>query len=122
MKVVCVQIPAPTDALEIESSPWVTLNSEYNVVSLIAEPQGRVQLHLLTDDGISLAWFDSEHFRGLDDRLPANWGVRLRGDGVVELGPPAWMAEGFWESFYDSDVSAMDSVSREVHLILDTEA
>ena len=45
MRVICTQLPVPIDGMSLESSPWVTLHSEYTVVSMLAESGGRVRLH-----------------------------------------------------------------------------
>ena len=102
----------------VESSPWVTLDREYAVVSMLAEPGGRVQLQVLTDDGRSLGWFDSTNFMTVDDCIPSNWTARVGEGGVLELAPAVWLAPGFWEAYYDGDAEVADAVAVELRTIL----
>lgn len=118
MKVICTRLPTPTPGMELESSPWVSVHNEYTVLSLLAEPGGRVQLHLLLDDGRSLGWFDSVNFLTVEGGLPSNWDARLDDGGTLELAPSAWLAPGFWEAYYDRDPSATDVVAAELQTIL----
>jgi len=118
MKILCTKLPAPVDGMELESSPWVTLHREYPVVSLLAEPGGRVQLQILTDDGRSLGWFDSTNFMTVDGSIPSNWTTRVGEGGTLELAPAVWLAPGFWEAYYDGDLTAADAVAAEIRTIL----
>lgn len=117
MKVICTRLPAPVDGTEVHSSPWVTLDSEYHVVSLLAEPAGRVQLQIVTDDGQSLAWFDSSDFMTVDGNLPGSWTARVGEGGELELAPESWLAAGFWEAYYDGDPTAVEAVSSELEAV-----
>jgi hypothetical protein len=117
MRILCTKLPAPLDGMFLEASPWVTLHREYFVVSMLAEPGGRVQLQVLTDDR-SLAWFDSTNFMTVDGRLPGNWSIRIGEGGALELAPAVWLAPGFWEAYYDGDVTAADAVADELRTIL----
>ena len=114
----CTRLPAPVDGMSLESSPWVTLGAEYFVVSLLADPSGRVQLHIVADDGRSLAWFDSINFMTVDGSLPRNWVASVGERGTLELAPECWLAPGFWEAYYDGDPAAAEAVEVELRVIL----
>lgn len=118
MKVICTRLPSPVHAMELESSYWISVNKEYVVLSLLAEPEGPVRLHLLLDDGCSLGWFDSANFLMVEGSLPSNWDACLNEDGTLELAPPAWLAPGFWEDYYNGDPSASNAVRVELQTIL----
>ena len=118
MKVLCVRLPAPVDGMGLDSSPWVTVDAEYTVIGVLAEFGGRIQLHLLTDDGRSFGWFDSDCFLTADPAIPANWSARIGEGGTLELAPQGWLAEGFWERYYDGDLAARESVARELAIVL----
>jgi hypothetical protein len=117
MKVICTRLPAPVDGMDLESSPWITLHSEYHVVSLLAEPGG-VQLQIVTDDGRSLGWFDSTNFLTVDGSLPHNWAARVGEGGALELGPQDWLVPGFWESYYDGDPTTAEAVAAALRALL----
>jgi hypothetical protein len=114
MKVVCTKLPATVSAGPQDRSPWVTVHAEYRVVSLIARPAGRVQIQIVTDDGRSLAWFDSTDFMTVDHTVPATWVAKIGEGGTLELAPTSWLAPGFWESYYEGDRAAADAVEAEL--------
>ena len=118
MKVLCTRLPAPVDDLAVDSSPWVSLDREYTVLGVLAEVGGRVQLHLLTDDGQSFGWFDSDCFLTVDLTIPSTWSARIGEGGTLELAPQDWFAEGFWERYYDGDPSSRESVDRALAILL----
>jgi len=118
MKVICTKVPAaPAGEVEVESA-WVTVDSEYHVASVLAEPDRQVQIQIVTDDGRSLAWFDSTNFMTVDGAMPESWTARIGEGGVLELGPAAWLAPGFWEAYYDGDPSAADAVEEKLRVLI----
>jgi hypothetical protein len=114
MKVICTKLPLSPNGEALESSPWVTLDAEYCVVSLLAEPGGQVQIQIVTDDGRSLGWHHSMYFMTVDGTVPDRWTVQIGEGGMLELAPTAWLAPGFWEAYYDGDPSAVDAVESEL--------
>jgi hypothetical protein len=120
MRVRCVRVPIPFDGAELESSPWVTVGREYPVLEVMAEFGTRIELHLLTDDGENIGWFDSHCFEVTDSTFPPNWIAHISEDGTFELGPASWREKGFWERYYDDfDPAAIETVKREIAIILD---
>jgi hypothetical protein len=113
MKVICTKVPPSPTGEVLDTSPWVTVDAEYEVVSVIAEPARRVLVQIVTDDG-SLGLFDSTSFMTVDGTVPEGWTARVGEDGVLELAPTAWLAPGFWEAYYDGDPAAIDAVTSEL--------
>ena len=113
MKVICTKLPLSPDGEPLESSPWITLHAEYHVVSVLAVPDGRVQLQIV-DDSRSLGLFDSACFMAVDGTVPDSWTVRIRERGVLDFAPTAWLAPGFWEAYYDDDPAAIEAVEAEL--------
>lgn len=118
MRVLCIYPPSPIDGLRLDVSPWVSVDRDYPVLAVGADFGGRVQLLLLADDGTSLGWFDSKCFLTVDTRLPPSWSARIGEGGGLELAPPAWLADGFWERYYDGEPNAVASVKQELAAIL----
>jgi hypothetical protein len=116
MKVICTKVPPSPTGEALEASPWVTVDAEYDVVSVIAEPARRLLVQIVTDDG-SLGLFDSANFMTVDGAIPASWASRIGEGGVLELAPAAWLTPGFWESYYDGDPSAVDAVEAELQAL-----
>jgi hypothetical protein len=46
-------------------------------------------------------------FTTVDERIPPNWVVRARDDGILKLAPAAWLEPGFWERYFDLDPEAI---------------
>lgn len=57
MKVICTKLPPAPNGASADTGPWLTVDAEYQVVSVLDEPGRQVQLQIITDDGRSLAWF-----------------------------------------------------------------
>lgn len=87
MKVVCTKLPPPPSGEVLDASPWVTVDAEYYVASVLAEPGGQVQIQVVADDGRSLAWFDSANFMTVDRTVPDRWSAQIGEGGVLELVP-----------------------------------
>lgn len=116
MKVLCIQVPTPVDGMQLDSSPWITVDHEYTVVSVAAQISGRVEVQLINDTN-NLGWFDADCFLTVDPAIPANWSAHISEGGSLKLAPSAWLEEGFWERYYDGDPDAHESVERELALI-----
>ncbi|WP_268531024.1 hypothetical protein ACT17Q_13830 [Cellulomonas sp. CW35] len=95
----------------------MTVGAEYRVVSVLASPGRRVLLQILTDDGRSLAWFESTDFATVDGAVPESWVVQIGEAGVLRLAPAAWLVPGFWEAYYDEEPSAVGSVESELRAL-----
>lgn len=111
-----VKVPLSPTGEVLDSSPWVTVDAEYDVVSVIAEPARRLLVQIVTDDG-SLGLFDSANFMTVDGVMPASWTARIGEGGVLEFAPAAWLAPGVWEAYYDGDPSAADAVEAELQVL-----
>lgn len=116
MKVICTKVPPSPTGEVLDTNPWVTVDAEYVVASVIAEPGRRVLLQIVTDDG-TLGLFDSASFMTTDGAMPVSWTARVGEGGVLELAPAAWLAPGFWEAYYDGEPSAVDAVESELQAL-----
>ncbi|MGA0568365.1 hypothetical protein ACO2Q7_13610 [Rathayibacter sp. KR2-224] len=72
----------------------------------MAEPSGRVQIQILTEQKQTAGWFDAEMFETSDTSIPPNWAASIVEGGLIELAPARWTARGFWELYYDGDPQA----------------
>lgn len=117
MRVTCVKILGPLKGQERSESPWVTLDREYLVIAISAVPDGEARVMIVTDDGKSVGWFDSQMFMTSDSSLPPNWTAKIGEGGVIDLAPAAWHAPGFWESYFDRDPGAERTFDAELELI-----
>lgn len=118
MRVKCTRIPYLGPGRPLDSSPWVTVGAEYTVISLLANPQGKITLHIVTDDGEGFAMYGSESFSITDGSIPESWVARMDEGGMLQLAPEPWLADGFWEAYYDGDPTAADEVKTYLRRIL----
>lgn len=108
-----VRVPLSATGEAQEVSPWVTVGVSYPVLSVHVHPINGAQIQLLTDDRHTLGWFAIDDFRTVDTSIPKGW-VSVLDEGVLELGPAAWLAPGFWEAYYDGDEAAIEAVRHEL--------
>ena len=80
MKVVCTTLPLAPNGASVDTSPWLIVGAQYCVTSVPAEPGGQVQIQIVSDDGRSLAWFDSSTFMTVDRSVPSRRSARI-GEG-----------------------------------------
>jgi hypothetical protein len=108
MRVVCDRIVSPTTGESLTTSPWLTVGREYEVLEVVAYPEGEIQFRLLGDDaGGGPGVWDSRLFHTSSGDVPADWVATIDERGVLRLGPAAWQREGFWEAFFDDDPAAI---------------
>jgi hypothetical protein len=93
---------------------WLTLNSEYQVLSVLMTPKGPAKLRIIADDGRTPILADASMFAMSSQPLPPSWVFAIREGGVVELGPPSWLDPGFWERYFDRDADAIMQFQKEI--------
>jgi hypothetical protein len=109
VKALCVRV-ADGD----EQDCWLTLNDEYQVLSVLMVTKGPVKLRIIADDGRTPILADASQFAVSPQPLPPSWVLAIREGGVVELGPPSWLEPGFWERYFDRDADAMLQFQQEI--------
>lgn len=112
MKALCVKIREGN-----VSDPWLTLNREYQVLSILMIPRGPAKLRVLADDGRTPILAEATMFAMTSQPLPRNWVASIGEGGVVELGPRAWLELGFWERYFDGDADAVAQFQSETNNI-----
>jgi hypothetical protein len=91
----------------MDESPLLTIGREYLVLSVAAQPGGRVLVRLIDNEGDSPSVWDARMFTTTSTRIPQLWGIRLDDDGVLTLAPPHWQRAGFWEDYFDDNPRAV---------------
>lgn len=84
MKVKYSPVLTHDERTTLEPISWLTIDAEYHVVSPLAHAGRRVDLQRLTDNGHSLAWFDSTAFITVDGSVPESWEARIH-EGVMPV-------------------------------------
>jgi hypothetical protein len=103
-----------------KTDPWLTLNQEYLVLSILAIPKRATKLRILADDNRTPILADATMFAARSEPIPASWVVTIRDGGALELGPRRWLELGFWERYFDGDVDAVAIFHDEVRGMEDT--
>ena len=109
MRVLCVSLEANR-----KTDPWLTLNREYLVLSILVVPGRVTKLRVLTDDNRTPILADAAMFAATSEPLPPNWVATIREGGVLELGPRRWLQLGFWEQYFDGDLNAVATFQDEI--------
>jgi hypothetical protein len=114
MKVLCVDLGTGRD-----NDPWLTLNREYVVLSILMTNKGPAKLRVIADDNRTPILAEATLFASIPQSLPRTWVSIIREGGVLELGPPRWLELGFWERYFDGDAEAVAEFRDEVQLMTD---
>jgi len=70
---------------------WLTLNHEYQVLSVLMTSKGPAKLRIIADDGRTPILADASMFAMSSQPLPPSWILAIREGGVLEPGPrPGW--------------------------------
>ena len=109
MKALCVRVDGGGD-----QDPWLTLNREYQVLSVLMTSKGPVKLRIIADDGRMPILADASLFAMSSQSVSPSWSLVIREGGVVELGPSSWLEPGFWERYFDRDPDALSEFEEEI--------
>lgn len=112
MKCVCVRLRDKS-----RDDPWLTLGREYDVLSILVVPGRLSVLRILADDGRTPILVESSAFEMVSQEIPSNWFCVISEGGVVELGPEAWLQDGFWERYFDGDAVAVEQFWQDVQRV-----
>lgn len=104
---VCTAIKHPAAGEAVASSSWLRLDIEYAVVGLLAVPGRSVELQVIGEGGHPPTWWPSDMFMTSDAALPSTWVAQVGEGGVLRMGPAPFLAEGFWERYFDREPEAM---------------
>ena len=120
MKVQCISV---ADALDRQAtaSPWLTVGSTYNVLSVVLDVHSRWWLRLISDQRSSIGLFRREQFQIVSANLPSTWIVSWSDGGTFELSPQEWLVPRFWERYFEGDGDARAAFEREARKIIESE-
>ena len=90
-----------------ESSPTLTLDKTYHVLSVILDVHGTWLVRLIADDNEMVGLFPLRLFEVTSATVPGSWIATWNERGVFELTAEQWNSIGFWDRFYDRDADAL---------------
>ncbi|HEU5047679.1 MAG TPA: hypothetical protein VFT64_07540 [Rickettsiales bacterium] len=114
MKVRCIKVLNGVGE-EVKESPWITLNTIYDVIeiSISQTPEYRTYLRLITENPIP-AIYSLEQVELVDGSIPSNWIIQMYPPGTISLAPKPWLEPGFWERYFDYDPKAIKIYEEEI--------
>ncbi|MEU7580140.1 hypothetical protein AB0B50_21385 [Streptomyces sp. NPDC041068] len=109
MIVRCTQIISPTSGKVVSDHPGIRIGAEYPVLEVITTTR-QVLLRLPERPDVlaerdSPALWDAAMFSVLSSRMPDCWVAGLD-DGQLTLAPKEWQRAGFWDDYFDGELSA----------------
>lgn len=119
MKVVCIKIINPVTRRETETSNWLSLDSDYLVLSIQGSPGRELAVRVLDDRGGVPGVWPIEMFMTISSRIPSNWVVSIGENGQFDAAPWKWLRPGFWEDYFDHDPQAIADFEEEKNKILE---
>jgi hypothetical protein len=99
------------------SDPWLTLNHEYLVLSMLVALKGPAMLRVVADDNRTPIFVDATMFAASAQPLPRTWVAKIGEGGALEIGPRRWLELGFWDRYFDGDAAAVAVVGDEVQVM-----
>jgi hypothetical protein len=97
--------------LEVQSTPrnFPQIGQEYVVLAVLtaAYSDGKLPVELLIlDSDRDPSWVSAACFSVVTGSIPSTWRAKIRENGMLKLGPDAWLEDGFWARYYGDDVAA----------------
>ena len=117
MRVRCLRIVNPVTRELEDRNASIKVGEEYVVLEVSASPRHDVLLRLHLAPDVPSLW-DSTMFDTVDRPVPSNWGIRVSSEGFVSIGPKRWLVDGFWESYFDDEPSAVSLFQDELAVTL----
>ncbi|WP_143343441.1 hypothetical protein [Delftia sp. K82] len=124
MKVQCIKL-LDTEGNEALSSPWLKLNSVYQVLSIFIDPHGRRSFNVVTSENSGgrpiFGSYQAECFKIISTVVPTNWTVWIHESSAIGISPKAWQEAGFLDSLLEQEQFAWDIFEQERRLIMSEE-
>lgn len=119
MKVRCIRLLGP-DQSPLQTSKWLTIGSEYIVLTVEFDRNGQWFVRLRGDRKTEAALFSIDGFEIVSGKLAPTWVASWTPDGFFQLAPEAWLDSTFWERLHDRDPHAVLSFEIETAAIAET--
>ena|SRR5215469_5724280 len=111
---------------EVPADSWLDEDVIYTVLCVYAGKDGVLYRLSASDDTMSPVFHSAKILTILDHRIPSTWTVHAEvgrsGSMFLEICPAAWMADGFWERYFDNDDEARKIFERERKKIMSEES
>jgi hypothetical protein len=117
MKVLCRKIISPTGKDLGDNSPWLKLNNEYIVLTIVFAEKSGLQIYIQTENHDEPRFFSISGFEFINQNIPSSWITKLievHGRKVMKMLPASWDYESFLEDMENQDLTAIELFNKEV--------
>jgi len=118
MKVECIKMINNETGQDLDKSPWLTVGSIYQVLSVFISINGTIEYRLISDDNCTPALFNAVQFKIVSENLSPNWVANHELETYFELAPKSWTTDGFWERYFDGEPEAIKCFTAEKNIII----
>ncbi|HEY2566621.1 MAG TPA: hypothetical protein VGH95_02775 [Candidatus Aquirickettsiella sp.] len=121
MKIICRKIISATTKKDLgESSPWLKIGKEYNVLAINLIEELGIEIFIQTEHFDEPKFFDIDGFEFIDQSIPSSWITKIGQvyhRKVMTMLPKSWNYESFFEDLGDENPDAMKLFTQEAELI-----
>jgi len=89
-----------------DKAGWLDRRSVYTVLAVETTGENEILLRIESENAQTPALFPAKEFELLDDSIPSIWTISIEPSGTLDLRPVSWRRPGFWEDFFDGDMTA----------------
>ncbi|MCD0445944.1 hypothetical protein LO763_20240 [Glycomyces sp. A-F 0318] len=98
------------------------MEQEYHVLELTISCESTYLRLLVGPNSMGESYsalYPSWGFVTTSDSISLNWRIKINDESLILIGPESWMADGFWERYYDGEPKARKIFEIELNKILD---
>ncbi len=106
----------------VQRSRWLSVGTQYHALGVSLDERSILETRMIGDDGVTPAIYRLSQFEIVSPRIPSSWVIEWRGGCVLEIAPARWLADGFWERYFDGDVEARQVFEEERQRAVDEDA
>lgn len=121
MKVRCIRL-LDSGGREVPSSPWLTLDRIYHVLSIWIGAEGARSYSIVTSEQQgewpSIGNHQAECFEVVSTIVPSNWRIWIHESSAIGISPESWQEPHFAEALFEHDPSVYPVFERERQVIL----
>jgi hypothetical protein len=121
MIIKCVKFVSETTKKELSSSPWLTINKKYVVLTVKVKPSKGISVIIYSDHYGEPIFSSLDGFEIISQHIPSNWAPKMDENGIYYLMPKSWMYEEFFEEVEDEKPHAVELFKKEATIIYQEE-
>lgn len=120
MKVKCIKIYNDIKKQYQDTSSWLTIGKEY-IVLAIEIRLDRVLFLISSDYNDQPTLQEANQFEVISKKISSNWEIFSGSFQLITLEPKKWHEPGFWDDYYNGEISALEVYKKEAQTIMDEE-